>query len=254
MLVIKDLHVSIADKPIIRGLDLRIAAGEIHALMGPNGSGKSTLASVLAGASAYRIDKGDVLLDGQSLVALEPEARAAIGLFLAFQYPVEIPGLSCLNFLKTAVNALRQKRQQKALSAVDFLSTLKKEAAALGIDTSFLKRGLNEGFSGGEKKRHEVLQLALMHPKVAIMDETDSGLDIDALQVVARALRQLHSPKRAFLLITHYQRLLRYVEPDVVHVMHQGQIVASGDKKLAEKLEADGYDALVQGQNASTPT
>ena len=242
MLIINDLHVSIEGKQILRGLDLEVRSGEVHAIMGPNGSGKSTLAQVLAGRDSYSVTRGTVSWDGQDLLASSPEERARAGVFLAFQYPVEIPGVSTAYFLKAAVNAVRRHRGAPELDAMDFLARIKSEMKSVGMKEEFLYRGVNEGFSGGEKKRNEILQMALLEPKLAVLDETDSGLDIDALRVVADGVNRLRSPTRSMIVITHYQRLLDYIKPDRVHVLVGGRIVASGGPELAHALEADGYD------------
>ncbi len=244
MLQIKNLHASIEDKKILNGINLNIQAGEVHAIMGPNGSGKSTLAAVLAGREDYEIHEGEVLLDGKNLLELAPEERAGEGLFLAFQYPIEIPGVSNTNFLKTAVNAVRKYREQPELDAVTFLKTMKKKMKLVEIDRALLNRSLNEGFSGGEKKRNEIFQMAMLEPKLAILDETDSGLDIDALRIVANGVNTLKSPENATIVVTHYQRLLDYIVPDFVHVLYKGQIIKSGTKELALELEEKGYDWL----------
>jgi Fe-S cluster assembly ATP-binding protein len=241
LLEIKNLSVSIEGKLILDNLSLSVNAGEVAAIMGPNGSGKSTLAYVLAGKPAYRIISGEVLLDGESLLELEPSKRALEGLFLAFQYPVEIPGVAAMTFLKAALNAQRRSRGESDLTTPDFMRRVREAAQALKIDQEMLRRALNVGFSGGEKKRFEVLQMALMEPRVSVLDETDSGLDIDALRVVAEGVNALRSPKRAFVVITHYQRLLDHIKPDVVHVMARGRIVASGGPELALELERNGY-------------
>ncbi len=242
MLDIKDLRVKIEDKEILKGVNLTIRPGEVHAIMGPNGSGKSTLASVLAGREDYEVTGGQVLFDGQDLLAMEPDERAREGVFLAFQYPVELPGVSMSNFLRHAVNAVREHRGQEPLSAVEFLKLMKEKAALVNLDPSLKQRSVNEGFSGGEKKRNEIFQMAMLEPKLAILDETDSGLDIDALRIVADGVNQMRSPERAFLVITHYQRLLNYIVPDVVHVLVDGRIVKTGGKELALQLEEQGYD------------
>lgn len=244
MLTINNLHASIEEKLILQGLNLQIGAGEVHAIMGPNGSGKSTLASVLAGNENYEAS-GNVSFDGSDLLEMEPEERAAAGLFLAFQYPVEIPGVITQNFLKTAVNAVRKKRGEAELDALQFLKLMKAEAAKIGVDEEKLKRALNVGFSGGEKKRLEVLQMAMLQPKLAILDETDSGLDVDALKIVADGVNGLRDGARSFLIITHYRRLLDLIKPDKVHVMWQGKIVESGGLELADKVDAGGYGTLV---------
>jgi Fe-S cluster assembly ATP-binding protein len=241
LLEIKNLSVSIEGKLILDNLSLSVNAGEVAAIMGPNGSGKSTLAYVLAGKPAYRIISGEVLLDGESLLELEPSKRALEGLFLAFQYPVEIPGVAAMTFLKAALNAQRRSRGESDLTTPDFMRRVREAAQALKIDQEMLRRALNVGFSGGEKKRFEVLQMALMEPRVSVLDETDSGLDIDALRVVAEGVNALRSPKRAFVVITHYQRLLDHIKPDVVHVMARGRIVASGGPELGLELERNGY-------------
>jgi Fe-S cluster assembly ATP-binding protein len=240
MLRIEDLTTSIAGTEILRGLDLEIRAGEVHAIMGPNGAGKSTLANVLVGREEYE-STGTVTFDGADLLALTPEARAVAGVFLAFQSPVEIPGVGNLYFLRTAVNAVRRGRGQPEIAAADFLGEAREHMARLEIDPAFLSRSVNTGFSGGEKKRNEVLQMSLLEPRLAILDETDSGLDIDALRQVAEGVNRLRSPGRAFLVITHYQRLLDYIVPDFVHVLAEGRIVESGDATLAHELEAHGY-------------
>ncbi len=244
MLSIKNLKASVEGKEILKGLNLEVKAGEIHAIMGPNGSGKSTLASVLAGREDYEITEGEVSFDGKDLLELSPEDRAREGLFLAFQYPVEIPGVSNINFLKTAVNEIRAYRNQPPLEGKEFLARLKDRQKLLEFDASLANRSLNEGFSGGEKKRNEILQLAMLEPKLAILDETDSGLDIDALRVVSQGVNKLRSADNAFIVITHYQRLLEHIVPDYVHVLYKGRIVKSGTKELALELEEKGYDWL----------
>ena len=241
MLEIKDLRVAVDGKDILTGLDLSVAQGEMHAIMGPNGSGKSTLAHVLAGRDGYEVTGGEILFEGSSLLDLTPEERACQGVFLAFQYPVEIPGVNNTYFLKAAVNALRRHRGQPEFDAMDFLALVREKIEVLHMDESLLKRGVNVGFSGGEKKRNEIFQLALMEPKLAILDETDSGLDIDALKAVANGVNAMKSPERATILVTHYQRMLDYVVPDHVHVLSGGRIVASGGRELALDLEARGY-------------
>lgn len=241
MLTIADLHVNIGDKKVLNGVNLQVDAGQVHAIMGPNGAGKSTLAAVLAGRAGYEVVRGRILLHGQDLVQLAPEARAALGLFLAFQYPVEIPGVTTTNFLKTAINQIRQQRALPPLDAVAFLALLKEKRKLLRMDQALVQRSLNEGFSGGEKKRNEMLQMAVLDPSLAILDETDSGLDIDALTIVAEAINQLRRATNAMVLITHYQRLLDHVVPDVVHVFYDGKIIASGDYTLAKRLEKEGY-------------
>ncbi|TVQ84699.1 MAG: Fe-S cluster assembly ATPase SufC [Micavibrio sp.] len=246
MLKIENLHATVGGKEVLKGLDLEVPAGEVHAMMGPNGSGKSTLSYVIAGRDGYEITKGRILFDGKDTAEMEPEERAAAGLFLAFQYPVEIPGVTTTNFLKTALNAVRKARGEKELDAVAFLKLQKEKTAALGIDTLMLKRGLNVGFSGGEKKRNEVLQLTMLSPKFAVLDETDSGLDIDALKIVAEGVNSLRGADRGFLVITHYQRLLDYIKPDRVHVLAGGKIVKSGGPELALELEKDGYGVFAE--------
>jgi Fe-S cluster assembly ATP-binding protein len=246
MLEIKNLHVAVDGKEILKGLSLRIDAGEVHAIMGPNGSGKSTLSYVLAGRAGYEIIEGSITYRGEDLAALAPEARAAKGVFLAMQYPVEIPGVTTMMFLKSAVNAQRRARGEAELDAVAVLKTVRKKAATLNVSEEMLKRALNVGFSGGEKKRLEILQMALFEPKLAILDETDSGLDIDALRLVAEGVNALRSPERAILLITHYQRLLDYIVPDRIHVLAKGRIVAEGGKELALELEAKGYEQIIK--------
>jgi len=241
MLDIQNLHAAIEDKAILKGLTLQIKPGEVHAIMGPNGSGKSTLAQVLAGREQYRIEGGSVAWDGKNLLEMSVEDRARAGLFLAFQYPVEIPGVSNAYFLKAAVNAVRAQRGLPPLDAVQFLKRLKEEMRAVGMREEFLHRSVNEGFSGGEKKRNEVLQMALLEPRLAVLDETDSGLDIDALRIVADGVNRLRAPDRAMIVITHYQRLLEYIVPDHVHVLAGGRIVRSGGRDLALELEARGY-------------
>ena len=242
MLEINDLRVTVDGKDILTGVDLHVAPGEIHAVMGPNGSGKSTLAHVLAGRDGYEVTGGEILFEGSSLLDLTPEERACRGVFLAFQYPVEIPGVNNTYFLKAAVNALRRHRGQPELDAMDFLALVREKLGVLHMDESLLKRGVNVGFSGGEKKRNEIFQLALMEPKLAILDETDSGLDIDALKDVARGVNALRSPERAAIVVTHYQRMLDYVVPDHVHVLSGGRIAASGGHDLALELESRGYE------------
>jgi Fe-S cluster assembly ATP-binding protein len=241
MLEVKNLSVSIHGKPILDGLDLVVKPGEVAAIMGPNGSGKSTLSYVIAGKPDYEVTGGDVLLDGESLLELEPNERASKGVFLAFQYPVEIPGVATMTFLKAALNAQRRYRGEADLTTPDFIRAVRASAATLKIDFEMLKRPVNVGFSGGEKKRAEVLQMALLQPRIGVLDETDSGLDIDALRIVAEGVNALRSPQRAFLVITHYQRLLDYIKPDVVHVMAKGRIVKTGGPELALELERNGY-------------
>ncbi len=242
MLKIKDLRVSIEDKEIIKGFNLEVNAGEVHAIMGPNGSGKSTLAAVLAGRDMFRVTGGKVLYNGEDLLEKSPEQRAKEGLFLGFQYPIEIPGVSMVNFLKTAVNELRKYRGQKQLSATDFLKMMREKKELVEIDSTLTNRSVNEGFSGGEKKKNEIFQMAMLEPKLSILDETDSGLDIDALRVVANGVNKLKSKERASIVITHYQRLLDYIIPDFVHVLYDGRIVKSGGKDLALLLEEKGYE------------
>jgi Fe-S cluster assembly ATP-binding protein len=241
MLEIKNLSVEIDDRKILDGLDLAVNAGEVHAIMGPNGSGKSTLAYVLAGKADYAVTSGEVRFEGEDMLAMSPDERAAKGLFLAFQYPLEIPGVATMTFLRTALNAQRRKRGEAEFSTPDFMKRVREAAGKLGIDQEMLRRGVNVGFSGGEKKRNEILQMALLEPRLAVLDETDSGLDIDALKVVADGVNHLRSPKRAMVVITHYQRLLNYIVPDVVHVLSKGRIVKTGGKELALELEARGY-------------
>jgi Fe-S cluster assembly ATP-binding protein len=241
LLEIKNLHVEVDGKKILNGLDLTIEKGGVHAIMGPNGSGKSTLAHVLAGKDDYTVTDGQVLFDGENILGLQPDERAAKGIFLAFQYPIEIPGVATMTFLRTALNAQRKKRGEVELSTPDFLKRVREMAAKLGIDQEMLRRAVNVGFSGGEKKRNEILQMALLEPKLCVLDETDSGLDIDALKVVSDGVNRLRSPERAFVVITHYQRLLDYIVPDVVHVLSKGRIVKTGGKELALELEATGY-------------
>jgi Fe-S cluster assembly ATP-binding protein len=241
MLEIKNLSVEVDGRKILSGLDLAVNAGEVHAIMGPNGSGKSTLAYVLAGKADYAVTEGEVLFDGEDMLAMEPDERAAKGLFLAFQYPLEIPGVATMTFLRTALNAQRRKRGETELSTPEFMKRVREAASKLGIDQEMLRRGVNVGFSGGEKKRNEILQMALLEPRLAVLDETDSGLDIDALRIVADGVNRLRAPQRAMVVITHYQRLLNYIVPDVVHVLSKGRIVKTGGKELALELEARGY-------------
>ena len=244
MLRIKNLHANVGDKEILRGIDLEVRAGEVHAIMGPNGSGKSTLAQVLAGRETFEVTKGEVLYEGKNLLELSPEERAVAGIFMAFQYPVEIPGVGNLYFLRTALNALRKRRGEEELDAMDFLALAKEKMKLVAMDQSFTGRSVNEGFSGGEKKRNEIFQMAVLEPKLAILDETDSGLDIDALRIVASGVNSLRNKDRAMIVITHYQRLLNYIVPDRVHVMSNGRIVRSGDRELAVELEKKGYAAI----------
>ncbi len=242
MLQIKNLQAKIGDKQILNGINLDVKPGEVHAIMGPNGSGKSTLASVLAGREEYEITGGEVTYNGKDLLEFSPEDRAREGVFLAFQYPVEIPGVSTINFMKTAVNQIRKYRGQETLDAVSFLGLMKEKMKLVEIDQSLLNRSLNEGFSGGEKKRNEIFQMAMLEPKLSILDETDSGLDIDALKIVASGVNKLRNSNNATIVVTHYQRLLEYIVPDFVHVLYKGKIVKSGGKELALELEAKGYD------------
>jgi len=245
MLEIKNLQVKVADQQILNGISLKVGPGEVHAIMGPNGSGKSTLAHVLAGRDGYEVTGGEVLFEGRDLLSLSPEDRARAGVFLAFQYPVEIPGVNNTYFLKAALNAIRKSKGEEELDAMDFLELVKAKLKPLKMDESMLQRAVNEGFSGGEKKKNEVLQMAVLEPKLAILDETDSGLDIDALKVVAEGVNALKQAKRSFLMVTHYQRLLDYIVPDQVHVLAKGRIVKSGGKELALELEEKGYGWLV---------
>jgi Fe-S cluster assembly ATP-binding protein len=244
MLKVRNLHAGVGGREILRGIDLSIDVGEVHAIMGPNGSGKSTLARVLAGHPEYHVTDGEALFDGQDLFAMDPESRARAGVFMAFQYPVEIPGVHNAYFLKAALNSVRAHRGDEELDAVDFMALVRDRMKQLGIDESLLNRPVNEGFSGGEKKRNEIFQMAVLEPRLAILDETDSGLDIDALKIVAQGVNAMRDPDRAFLLVTHYQRLLNYVVPDVVHVLADGRIVRSGGKELALELEERGYGWL----------
>lgn len=252
MLEITNLHARIGEKDILKGIDLRVNAGEVHALMGPNGSGKSTLAQVLAGRETYEVTRGQVIYEGKDLLQMRPEDRAREGIFLAFQYPVEIPGVSNMYFLRTALNATRKHRGLADLDAMDFLALVKEKMKALGMSDTLMNRPVNEGFSGGEKKRNEIFQLAVLEPRLAILDETDSGLDIDALKAVANGINLMRSPQRGILLVTHYQRLLSYVVPDFVHVMYNGRIVRSGGKDLALELEQQGY-AWLEEEPACLP-
>lgn len=250
MLVIKNLHAKAADKEILKGINLEVKAGEVHAVMGPNGSGKSTLANILAGRDGYTVTAGSVSYQGKDLLALDPETRARAGVFLALQYPVEIPGVNNVYLLKTAYNAIRKYRGEEQVDALKFLSLVKSKMQLVDIDAAFLNRAVNEGFSGGEKKRNEILQMLVLEPRLALLDETDSGLDIDALKVVAQGINALRSPERAMLLVTHYQRLLDYVVPDFVHVLANGRIAKSGDKTLASELEQRGYEWVTAGAAA----
>jgi Fe-S cluster assembly ATP-binding protein len=251
MLEVRGLHVAVNGTEILRGVDLSVKAGEVHAVMGPNGSGKSTLTQVLAGHPAYTVTAGTATYDGKDLLALKPEERAREGLFLAFQYPVEIRGITNSYFLRSAVNAVRKHRGQEELDPLDFLQVLEEKLKAIGWDDSLMNRPVNEGFSGGEKKRNEILQLAVLEPRLALLDETDSGLDIDALKTVANAVNKLRAPDRSFVIVTHYQRLLNFITPDVVHVLADGRIVKSGGPDLAHQLEAKGYDWLRAGAMVS---
>ncbi len=246
MLEIKNLQAGIEDKPILKGIELSVNAGEVHAIMGPNGSGKSTLASVLAGRDGYNVTGGEVLLQGDDLLDLAPEERAREGVFLAFQYPVEIPGVNSAYFLRSAVNEVRKHRGDEELDAMNFLKAVKAKMKELGLSEDFLKRPVNAGFSGGEKKRNEILQMTMLNPKLSVLDETDSGLDIDALRIVAEGVNRLKGPDNAQVVITHYQRLLDYIVPDYVHVLYDGRIIKSGDKTLAHELEEKGYDWLIK--------
>ena len=245
MLKVKNLHASVGDKEILRGINLEVHAGEVHAIMGPNGSGKSTLASVLAGNEKFTVTEGEVEFMGQNLLDLSIEDRARMGLFLGFQYPVEIPGVTMANFMKMAVNEQRKFRGEEPLSAGEFLKLMRQKSSVVELDTKLTSRAVNEGFSGGEKKKNEIFQMAMLEPKLAILDETDSGLDIDALRIVATGVTKLHTEDNATVVITHYQRLLDYIVPDYVHVLYKGRIIYSGDKSLALKLEKEGYDWLI---------
>ena len=250
MLKINDLHASVEDKAILRGINLEVKPGEVHAIMGPNGSGKSTLASVIAGREDYEVDKGEIILDGEDIEELAAEERAHKGVFLSFQYPVEIPGVSVTNFMKTAINETRKAQGLEDMPANQMLKLIREKSELLEIDRKFLSRSLNEGFSGGEKKRNEIFQMAMLEPKLAILDETDSGLDIDALRIVANGVNKLKSKDNAVIVITHYQRLLDYIVPDYVHVLYDGRIVKSGTKELAHELEEKGYDWIKEEVNA----
>jgi Fe-S cluster assembly ATP-binding protein len=241
MLSIEDLHVEVDGKPILKGIDLRIPRGEVHAIMGPNGSGKSTLSYVLAGRTGYEATRGRVVFDGKDLLAMAPDERAAAGVFLAFQYPVAIPGVSNLQFLRTALNSIRKARGEEEVDGASFMKLAREKAKLVELPLELMKRAVNDGFSGGEKKRNDIFQMALLEPKLCILDETDSGLDIDALKSVSNGVNSLRSPERSMLVITHYQRLLDYIVPDVIHVLYDGRIVKSGDKSLALRLEAEGY-------------
>ncbi len=244
-LEIKDLHVEVGGKKILSGLSLTVNKGQVAAIMGPNGSGKSTLAYVLAGKDNYNVTQGDVLLDGQSILEMSPDERAAKGVFLAFQYPVEVPGVATMTFLRTALNAQRKRRSERELSTPEFMKLVRETSGKLGVSQEMLRRAVNVGFSGGEKKRNEILQMAILQPRLAVLDETDSGLDIDALKIVADGVNRLRSPERSMIVITHYQRLLNYIVPDVVHVLAKGQVVKTGGKELALELEAKGYAEFV---------
>ena len=249
MLTIKNLHARVADKEILKGIDLEITAGEIHAIMGPNGSGKSTLAGVLAGNAKYTVTEGRVLFEGRDLTAMSIEERARMGLFLGFQYPVEIPGVSMANFMKLAVAERRKYLGEEPLSAAQFLKLMREKSAVVELDSKLTSRAVNEGFSGGEKKKNEIFQMAMLDPKLAVLDETDSGLDIDALRIVATGVMKLHTAENATVVITHYQRLLDYIIPDYIHVLYNGRIIYSGDKSLALQLEKEGYDRLIEEYN-----
>ena len=246
MLTIENLHAEVEDKGILKGIDLDVKAGEIHAIMGPNGSGKSTLSSVIAGNEGYEVTQGNILFRGEEINDMSPEERAHKGIFLSFQYPVEIPGVSVTNFIKTALNAQRKASGKEDMPAGEMLKKIREKSSMLSIDSKFLSRSLNQGFSGGEKKRNEIFQMAMMEPKLAILDETDSGLDIDALKIVADGVNALRTDENATIVITHYQRLLEYIVPDFVHVLYDGKIVKSGTKELAKELEAQGYDWIKQ--------
>ncbi|RZJ33911.1 MAG: Fe-S cluster assembly ATPase SufC [Flavobacterium sp.] len=250
MLSIKNLHAGIEGKDILKGINLEVKTGEVHAIMGPNGSGKSTLSAVIAGNENYEVTAGEVILDGEDLSELSPEERAHRGIFLSFQYPVEIPGVSVTNFMRTAINESRKARGQEEMPANEMLKVIREKSELLEIDRKFLSRSLNEGFSGGEKKRNEIFQMAMLEPKLAILDETDSGLDIDALRIVANGVNKLRSDKNAVIVITHYQRLLDYIVPDFVHVLYNGKIVKSGGKELAYELEEKGYDWIKSANSA----
>jgi Fe-S cluster assembly ATP-binding protein len=248
MITIKNLHASIEGKPILKGLNLTVNAGEVHAIMGPNGAGKSTLASILAGREEYEITAGEIDFNGEDLLDLSVEERAREGLFLAFQYPVEIPGVSNVNFLRTAINEIREHKGEKAMSAKEFMALVRDKSALVELDSKLASRSVNEGFSGGEKKRNEIFQMAMLNPKLAILDETDSGLDIDALRIVANGVNQLKTDQNATIIITHYQRLLDYIIPDFVHVLYDGKIVKTGGKELALELEEKGYDWIKENK------
>lgn len=244
MLTIEDLHASVNNNAILKGINLKVEDGEIHAIMGPNGSGKSTLANILAGRDEYTVTRGKVTFLNQDLLSLSPDERATLGFFLAFQYPIEIPGVNNLYFLKTASNSIREKQGKPKLDAIDFMTLIKTKLAKVGMDEKFLKRSVNTGFSGGEKKRNEILQMLILEPKLAVLDETDSGLDIDALEVIANGVNSLRSRERSIIVVTHYQRLLNYIKPDLIHVLYNGRIIKSGDASLALRLEEKGYSWL----------
>lgn len=244
ILKVSDLHVSVNGQPILNGINLNVRAGEVHAIMGPNGSGKSTLSKVLSGHPAYEVTEGHIQYQHHDLLPMSPQERAQAGIFMSFQYPVEVPGVTNINFLKAAVNAVRQGQGKQSMDAVEFLSFIRAQCKLLDMDESFLYRGINEGFSGGEKKRNEILQMLALEPTLAILDETDSGLDIDALRVISEGVNAMRSPERGIILVTHYQRLLNYIEPDYIHVLAQGRIIKSGDKSLALELEDKGYSWL----------
>jgi len=247
MLTIKDLHARVGEKEILKGINLNVKEGEIHAIMGPNGSGKSTLSSVLAGRDTFEVTSGEVVLDGKNLLELSPEERSWAGVFLGFQYPIEIPGVSNVNFMKSAVNEHRKQKGLEPLSSAQFLKLMREKMAIVGMDSSFSSRGVNVGFSGGEKKRNEIFQMAMLEPRLAILDETDSGLDVDALRIVATGVNNLKRPDNAFIVITHYQRLLDYIVPDVVHILYKGKIIKTAGKELALEVEQRGYDWLING-------
>ncbi len=247
MLTIKDLHAKVGDKEILKGINLNVKEGEIHAIMGPNGSGKSTLSSVLAGRDTFEVTEGEVIMDGKYLLELTPEERSWAGVFLGFQYPIEIPGVSNVNFMKSAVNEHRKQKGLEPLTSAQFLKLMREKMAIVGMDSSFSSRGVNVGFSGGEKKRNEIFQMAMLEPRLAILDETDSGLDVDALRIVATGVNNLKRPDNAFIVITHYQRLLDYIVPDVVHILYKGRIIKTAGKELALEVEQRGYDWLING-------
>ena len=251
MIKIKDLHATVEGKEILRGINLEVKEGEIHAIMGPNGSGKSTLANVLAGHESFEVTQGEVEYEGKELLEMDPEERAREGVFLAFQYPIEIPGISNATFLKTAINEVKKHQGNPEISAKEFLELIKEKAKVLGMDESLINRAVNEGFSGGEKKRNEILQLLMLNPKLALLDETDSGLDIDALKIVSHGVNTFRSDKNAVIVVTHYQRLLNYIVPDFVHVLYKGKIIKSGGKELALELEEKGYDWIINGEKVA---